>query len=91
MLVNLLLAVGMAALPSLHLQVHPDADHADHACVVTHLLNGDFSDGVPAVPVSVSAPEWSDFAETLPWAAQDDVAEFWLINGVLEHGPPVVG
>jgi hypothetical protein len=27
----------------------------------------------------------------LPWAAQDDVADLWLTNGVLEHGPPVVG
>lgn len=90
-LINLLLAVAMAASPSLHLQVHHDADHEDHECVVTHLLDGDFSDGVPAAPVCVSAPEWSGFAEALPWAAQDDVADLWLTNGVLEHGPPVVG
>ncbi len=91
LLINLLLAVAMAASPSLHLRVHHDADHAEHECVVTHLLNGDFSDGVPAAPVSVSAPEWSGFAEALPWTAQDDVADLWLTNGVLEHGPPVVG
>ena len=88
---HLLLAIALAASPSLHALVHHDADHADHECVVTHLLNGDFSDGIPVAPVSVSAPCWSDLAETLPHGAHDDVAELWLTNGVLEHGPPMLG
>jgi len=81
-------ALAMAASPELHEHVHEDAHHAEHECVVTHMLAGDFGEATP--PVLLTLAPAVPLAE---FAMVDDRGEWvrplFLANGVLEHAPPV--
>ena len=90
-LLQMLLALALAVSPELHEQLHHDAGSPFHDCAVTHLIHGDFGDGVP-VPVmstgpALAPPECEVFTEArAAW-----VRPLFLANGVLEHAPPVSG
>ncbi len=91
LLVQLLLAWVLAAAPALHHLVHDDCDHEDHECIVTHLLHGDISDGLPApliqpAPVAVAIGQAASLKPGVPF-----LSPLFLDDGVLVHGPPVLG
>ena len=88
-LVNLLFTLAMAASPELHREYHHDADHQDHECVVTHMLHGDFGDGVPLAAITV-APVVLPMVEIIATHHRVWVSPLWLTNGVLEHAPPAL-
>ena len=90
MLSQFLLALAMAASPELHHYFHHDADDDDHECVVTHLINGDFSDGVPVqvvtVALSTPRPQVQPMLEPTPeW-----VAPLYLSSSIRERAPPAL-
>jgi hypothetical protein len=85
-----IVALAMAASPQLHEDLHGDADHDHHECVVTHLLAGSIGEAVIDLPVQIgTAPCVGD----LLVAAGAGICIFPLnlANGVLEHAPPVQG
>ncbi len=89
-ILQMILALAMAAAPELHERFHPDAGDAHHECVVTHLIHGDFGDGVPS-PLMVAGPPALVHETRLPAAAQQPwVAPLFLASGLLVHGPPMV-
>ncbi|MDB6140298.1 MAG: hypothetical protein JWO94_3370 [Verrucomicrobiaceae bacterium] len=90
-LMQMLLALAMAASPELHERFHPDAGDHHHECAVTHLIQGDFGDSAP-VPLTSAGPlapvHETELIATAPtlW-----VTPLFLMNGILEHAPPVLG
>jgi hypothetical protein len=83
----MLFAMAMAASAELHHHLHPDADHEDHECAVTHLMAGSFGDvaGPPRIDVAplFVRPEIDERG-----VDEEAVLPLYLKNGVLEHAPP---
>lgn len=88
-LASMVLAMAMAVSEELHEEFHHDADHEEHECVVTHLMDGTLGDGA-ALPVVAGAVD--DRPEFAKWTLRQTAARpLHLVNGVLEHGPPLRG
>lgn len=90
-LVQMVLALALAVSPDLHERLHHDAGSPLHECAVTHLIHGDFGDGVPVPMISAGpvppVPETQVFTDArAAW-----VRPLFLVNGVLEHAPPMQG
>ena len=90
-LASLLLAVAMAACPELHHEVHHDCDHDEHECVVTHMLDGDLSDGIPLPLIAVAPGVLAIEAQLRTGDHTATVSPLFLEDGLLVHGPPVRG
>jgi len=90
MLSQFMLALAMAASPELHHYLHHDSDDDDHDCAVTHLINGDFSDGLPALPVAVTPvnPERELMTTDTEWTPAW-VPPLYLASFTLERAPPL--
>ena len=90
-LLQMLLAMAMAASPELHERFHPDAGGEHHECAVTHMLHGDFGDGAPVPLISVGPSAPIHETEIIATATALWVAPLFLMNGVLKHAPPALG
>ncbi len=89
--VSLLLALAMAASPELHKHLHGDADHDDHECAATLLLDGAFEDAAPAGAIEFKIEAPLVLAYLLARPSGEGIRPLFLVNGVLEHGPPASG
>jgi hypothetical protein len=78
--------LALAASPSLHELVHPDADHEDHDCAVTLFLSGGFGQ-VVAEPIIVRQPDL-EFAYLSPGEIRKTAIAGPTTRSILEHGPP---
>ncbi len=88
-----LIALVLAAAPQWHEHIHADADHDDHECLVTHVMDGDLGNGggLPP-PVEAAEPPRVVPCETvsIPWDGPW-VSPLCLDDGLLVHGPPRLG
>ena len=82
----LLWLLTLAASPSLHELVHPDADHEDHDCAVTAFLSGGFGQ-VVAEPIMIRQPDL-ELAYFRPGETRLRIVAGPIIRSILEHGPP---
>ncbi|MGC3990440.1 MAG: hypothetical protein QM796_12310 [Chthoniobacteraceae bacterium] len=78
----------LAASPQLHERLHHDADHHDHECAVTMVLDGGLHHGAPAMP-PVVAPKQNGVDEPTLSAGKQLAAAF-LGACIFEHAPPRV-
>ena len=85
LILALLWLLALAASPSLHELVHPDADHEDHDCAVTVFLSGGFGQ-VVAEPV-IRQPHL-EFAYFSPGETRQRIIICPIIRSILEHAPP---
>jgi hypothetical protein len=88
MLTQFLLALAMAASPELHHYFHHDSDDDDHECVVTHLINGDFSDGIPVQTITVQPATVRPQTQPVEELNSAWVAPLYLQSCVQERAPP---
>jgi len=72
--------------PSLHEQVHPDANRLDHHCIVTLVASG-HAHHSPAVPLVDSYVFRSNFG-TVPQLNPSWVQSLFLSASIFEHAPP---
>jgi hypothetical protein len=86
LILALLWLLTLAASPSLHELVHPDADHEDHDCAVTVFLSGGFGQ-VVAEPIRVSQPDL-ELAYFSPGETRQRIVICPIIRSILEHAPP---
>jgi hypothetical protein len=84
LLIALFCAVALSVSPQLHERVHPDANRADHTCVVTIFASGS-CEHATAAPIAIDAPApcGTDF---LPERLSIFTAP--VESSILEHAPP---
>jgi hypothetical protein len=87
-IMQMVLALALAASPELHERFHPDAGDAHHECAVTHLIQGDFGTGAPVALIAAGPPVTVHHTELIITAPSLWVAPLFLMNGILEHAPP---
>ncbi|MDB6120188.1 MAG: hypothetical protein JWO08_3969 [Verrucomicrobiaceae bacterium] len=90
-LMQMVLALAMAAAPDLHEHLHHDAGDSHHECAVTHLLQGDFGDAAPPPSLAIAPVQAAPSTEVFADVTSASVTPLWLANGVLEHAPPQLG
>lgn len=86
LMLALLWLLALAASPSLHELVHPDAGHEDHDCAVTVFLSGGFGQ-VVAEPIIIRQPDL-EFAYLSPGEIRETIIAGPTTRSILEHGPP---
>ena len=90
-LMQMIMALAMVVTPELHEHLHHDAGDSHHECAVTHLMQGDFGDGAPLPLVAVAPVQVAPTTEVFSADTTANVAPLWLVNGILEHAPPLLG
>ena len=86
LILALLWLLTLAASPTLHELVHPDADHEDHDCAVTVFLSGGFGQ-VIAEPITIRQPDL-ELAYFSPGETRRRIVVAPIIRSILEHAPP---
>jgi hypothetical protein len=86
LILALLWLLTLAASPSLHELVHPDADHEDHDCAVTVFLSGGFGQ-VVAEPITIREPDL-ELVYFSPGETRQRIVICPIIRSILEHAPP---
>ena len=81
-----LLTIAMAFCPAMHHWLHDDSNEADHHCVVTALLDGQFDES-GLHPVSTSPPVLHAESGSLLNSTTEHVALFFSV--VQGRAPPV--
>lgn len=84
LLLHVLAIVAMASLPGLHEAVHHDAHEQGHECAVTLFASGTCD--APTVTVLLLSVAMVLITRLVPRSVW--VQQLFLIQQVLEHGPP---